>query len=253
MASRKPRALGYIRVSTIEQVSGSGLDVQRDALRDHCRREGLRLVDVLSDEGVSGSNGFDTREGLADALDRCERGDAEVLLVYRYDRLARDLIVQETTIERLAQHEVQVVSVTEPEIEGDDATRTLVRQVLGAISQYERAVIRARMASGKRKKAESGGYVGGRPAYGFKAVGGDLVADKAEAEVVARIKREQKAGASLRAIAEGLNADGVPAPGTTKKKPTEWHPNTVRRIADKSVRTREATNAQLRRRRDAHL
>jgi site-specific DNA recombinase len=62
----KPKALGYVRVSTDEQASkGHGLDIQRRAIASYCKAQGLVLVDVLADEGVSGSNGLDDREGLA--------------------------------------------------------------------------------------------------------------------------------------------------------------------------------------------
>ena len=56
------KVVGYLRVSTVEQVSGFGLDVQEAAIREHCRLHRLRLVAVLRDEGQSGSNGLDTRE-----------------------------------------------------------------------------------------------------------------------------------------------------------------------------------------------
>ena len=67
----KPKALGYVRVSTDEQAAnGYGLEVQRAAIREYCRAQGLALVGILSDEGMSGSNGLDSREGLAEVLAR---------------------------------------------------------------------------------------------------------------------------------------------------------------------------------------
>ncbi|HVC26070.1 MAG TPA: recombinase family protein, partial [Acidimicrobiales bacterium] len=137
MAARK--VLGYTRVSTAEQVDGFGLDVQRGAIERYCKDHGLRLVRVFSDEGQSGSNGLDTRVELAEALALVERGEVAGLVVYRLDRLARDLLLQETLMARMRQAGAEVLSVSEPDIDSDDATRVLVRQVLGSISQYERA------------------------------------------------------------------------------------------------------------------
>ena len=89
-----------MRVSTDEQASkGRGLAIQRRAIEGYCKKQGLLLMDVLSDEGVSGANGLDTRDGLATALARIERHKAGVL-VYRFDRLARQLLVQLITAER---------------------------------------------------------------------------------------------------------------------------------------------------------
>ena len=135
-----------------EQVDGFGLDVQEAAIRAYCKAEHLRLVAMVSDEGQSGSNGLDHRRGLAEGLGRIERGEASALVVYRLDRLARDLLLQETVHARLEAGGAQVISVTEPAVEGDDATRILVRQLLGGIAQYERAVIRGRMMAGKAAK-----------------------------------------------------------------------------------------------------
>ena len=90
------RVIGYVRVSTQEQVEGFGLAVQRDGIRAYCKERGLRLVDIAADEGISGSNGLDTRPGLTEALLRVEDHEVSGIVVYRLDRLARDLLLQET-------------------------------------------------------------------------------------------------------------------------------------------------------------
>jgi DNA invertase Pin-like site-specific DNA recombinase len=220
------RAIGYLRVSTREQVDGFGLDVQEAAIRRYCRSESLRLVDIESDQGVSGSNGLDTRQGLATALARVERGDAAALVVYRYDRLARDLILQETVISRLEAGGASVLSVTEPAMADDDATRVLIRQVMGAFSQYEKTLIRGRMTSGRDAKKAAGGYVGGRPPYGWQAVGAELVPNPSESAVVDTVDRMRADGASYRTIAAAL-ADA----GHTTRTGGQWDPAQVRRIA----------------------
>lgn len=218
-------AIGYVRVSTAEQVHGQGLDVQEQAIRSYAKANDLKLIDVARDEGISGSNGLDTREGLAAALVRLEAGEAQALIVYRHDRLARDLILQETLIQRLSSANVQVISVTDPEIDGDDHTRVLVRQVLGAIHQYERAVIRSRMAAGKAMKAAKGGYAGGRPPFGWKAVDGALAPDEAEQQVITYSRQLRDQGKSYREIVAALMEAGYKPRGGT-----EWHPPQVARL-----------------------
>ena len=81
------------------------------------------LVDVLSDEGISGANGLDTRDGLATALARIERHEASVLVVYRFDRLARQLLVQLTVTDRLDKVGARVLSTSEPDVDGPDELR----------------------------------------------------------------------------------------------------------------------------------
>src|ERR1700722_5913752 len=97
----RTQVVGYIRVSTVEQLKGYGLDMQEQSIRDYCQANRLRLVEVFRDEGLSGSNGLEDRVGLAGALAALKAGMASELVVYRIDRLARDLILQETLVERL--------------------------------------------------------------------------------------------------------------------------------------------------------
>lgn len=219
------RVIGYLRVSTAEQVNGFGLDVQEAAIRQHCRANGLRLVRVLADEGQSGSNGLDTREGLAEALALAEGHKVDAIVVYRLDRLARDLLLQETLLARLREAGASVLSVTEPELDSEDATRVLVRQVIGAISQYERAVIRGRMMAGKAAKVAKGGYGGGRPRLGTKAADGQLVADPEEQATLERARQLRADGLSLREIAATLEAEGL-----TPKAGGRWAPTQVARV-----------------------
>ena len=178
----RPPAVGYVRVSTTEQVKGFGLDVQERAIRDFCKANGLRLVGVYRDEGVSGSNGLDSRVGLAEALTTLKDHQGAQLVVYRLDRLARDLILQETLVERLRDEGTPVRSASEPDLDTDtdDPTKTLIRQIVGAVAQYERTVIRGRMMAGKAAKKAAGGYVGGGLAYGWRLEDGQVVQDKEE-------------------------------------------------------------------------
>jgi DNA invertase Pin-like site-specific DNA recombinase len=221
------KAVGYGRVSTTEQVKGFGLDVQERAIRDYCRAHGLRVAAVFRDEGLSGSNGLDERVGLAKALAALRAGDAAELVVYRLDRLARDLILQETLVEQLRKQGTPVRSASEPDLDTDtsDATKTLIRQIFGAVAQYERAVIRGRMMAGKAAKREQGGYVGGNVAYGFRLVNGQVGEDPDEQEVIALATRLKREGASLRSIAAALDEAGY-----RPRNGAAWHPTQVRRI-----------------------
>jgi DNA invertase Pin-like site-specific DNA recombinase len=220
------QVVGYLRVSTAEQVEGFGLAVQRKVIAGYCKEKGFRLVEVFSDEGVSGSNGLDSRKGLADLLAVAETGTVSGLVVYRVDRLARDLILQETLLTRLRKAGVEVLSVTEPDfVDSDDPTRVLVRQVLGAIAQYERALIRSRMGAGRAAKLATGGYAGGRPRLGWRAEGGVLVEDVDEQETLRLARQLRDEGKSLREIAAALEAAGM-AP----KAGSSWHPTQVSRL-----------------------
>ena len=218
-------AVGYVRVSTQEQVTGFGLEVQRDAVEKHCAAHGLELVAMCEDAGVSGSAGLDARAGLAEALSLLESHGTAVLVVYRLDRLARDLLIQETVIARIRAAGAAVVSVSEPDVDSDDPTRVLVRQVLGAIGQYERAVIRGRMMAGKRAAVASGRWGGGTAPFGYTSESGVLVPVESEQAVVARARALRADGFTLREIAGSLTRDGI-----RPKRGQCWHPQQVARL-----------------------
>lgn len=224
------RALAYVRVSTEEQVQGNGLAVQEQAIRRYCKSNRLRLVDIASDEGVSGSSGLDQRIGLASVLARLEAGEAACLVVYRLDRLARDFVLQELLVNRLRERGISIRSVMEPDIEtlSDDPTKVLVRQILGSIGQYERALIRGRMQAGKLIKAARGGYIGGQPGYGQRADDGELVSDTDEDEIIGMVTSLRQAGTSYRNIGAALTSAGF-----RPRRAKTWHPMVVRSIAER--------------------
>ena len=83
-------AIGYVRVSTQEQATeGGSLDARRDKLRSYCKANGIRCVDIVADEGISGSTL--ERPGLQVALRRIKRGTANPLIVVKLDRRSRSL------------------------------------------------------------------------------------------------------------------------------------------------------------------
>lgn len=129
----------YRRVSTDKQAEeGLGLDVQEHAIRVWAKAQGHKVAVWATDAGVSGSNGLDSRHGLPDALEAIRDGRAQGLVVYRLDRLARDLIIQETLLAEVRRKGGQLFSTSAAESgyladDPDDPSRKLIRQVLGAV------------------------------------------------------------------------------------------------------------------------
>jgi len=229
------KLVGYIRVSTDRQAEeGLGLEVQEDALRSWARSNGHRVTKVLRDEGISGSNGIETRVGLAEALELLRSGEAGGLVVYRLDRLARDLVLQEQLLAEIWRMGAEVFSTSDAEqgyLQDDpsDPSRKLIRQVLGAVAEYERAMIRLRLEAGRRRKSQSGGYAGfGSPPFGYCSESGALVPHSDEQVALARIRTLHDDGRSLREIARSLDADGL-----KPRRGDYWQPRQVGRIVNR--------------------
>ncbi len=130
------------------------------------------------DEGVSGTKELDDREGLSDLLARIRSNGVRVVLVERADRLARDLIVGELILNQLRELGVKVIAAdsgTELTAGDDDPTRTLIRQVLGAVAQFEKAVIVSKLKAARVRKRRATGRCEGRKPFGTRPGEVDVV------------------------------------------------------------------------------
>lgn len=86
-----------------------------------------------------------------------------------------------------------------------------------------------RLEAGRQAKAAQGGYVGhGSPAFGERAVDGQLVQDNREQEIIEIIRRHHKSGKSLQKVADWLNANGY-----TTKRGNQWQRISVKRVLDR--------------------
>ena len=95
------KAVGYIRVSTEEQaVNGHGLEVQDRAIRSFAESQGYSLLGVVSDPGISGAKRPEDRPGFQRVIDLAKAQKFSMLLVWKFDRLARNLLFSVSTGKR---------------------------------------------------------------------------------------------------------------------------------------------------------
>lgn len=228
------KVVGYLRVSTDRQAEeGFGLDVQEQKVRGWAKAEGHKLVAIYRDEGISGSKGLGDRPGLADAVSAVLDGAAAGIVVPRLDRLARDLIVQEQALAEVWRLGGEVWSCSAAEgaylsDDPDDPSRKLIRQVLGAVSEYERSMVALRLRMGRKRKFDRGGYAYGAPPFGKRAEGKALIDDPAEMAAVGLICSLREDGKSYRQIVRALVVDGH-----RTKRGGAWHPKTVSSIVQR--------------------
>lgn len=215
-------AVGYVRVSTDKQEHGP--EVQEQAIKAWCEREGIPLL-AIHQEVVSGGVPLDERQVLVAALDSLAPG--QVLVAHKRDRLARD-VAASALITKLAEDKGACIMTTD----GANAAGPegeLMRLILDAFAQYERALIRARTRAALGKKRAAGELCGSTP-YGWR-VGPDgvkLEHNPAEQQVIARVVAMRGDGATLQGIIDALDAEGIAPRG----KGGRWHKTTIMRIAE---------------------
>lgn len=226
------RYVAYLRVSTDQQAdAGHGLAVQEDACRAWLRQRKHRLAGLFTDAGRSGSLDVGDRPGLAAALADLFEDRADGLLVYRLDRLARDVILQEQVLQELHRLGKELASCSPTEDanlahDPDDPTRALVRKILGSIADYERDVIRLRLKAGRTRKLQQGGWIGGGIPYGWVAVRGQLVPVPDQQRAIRLMTRLVGEGWSYRRVCAELERRGI----ASRASHGLWRPNTVRGI-----------------------
>jgi len=133
------QAYAYVRVSGKSQMDKTGLARQRKAIASYAKKNKLRIVKTYQEQ-ISGTT--ETRAELAQLLLDLKRSPkVKLVLIEKLDRLARDLLVSEKIIHDLKQLNVNLVSVVEGEdLLNGDASRKLVRQLFGAVAEYDKSM-----------------------------------------------------------------------------------------------------------------
>ncbi|QHI96740.1 recombinase family protein [Xylophilus rhododendri] len=137
--------IGYARVSTREQET----HLQLDALR-------LAGCSVIFEEKASGASQRGRPE-LARCIGSLQRGDTVV--VYKIDRMARSLSDLLDILRRIERAGATIKSVTEP-LDTTNSMGMFVVQILGAVAQLERAIIRERSIAGQMAARARGKFPG---------------------------------------------------------------------------------------------
>jgi DNA invertase Pin-like site-specific DNA recombinase len=149
------KAAIYVRVSTTEQETG----LQENELREFADRRGWEYQ-VFTDRGQSGTK--DSRPALNQLLQQLRRKKFDVVCVWALDRLARSLRQLLTISEECKALGVDLVSLKQ-NIDTTLPAGRLTFQVLGAVAEFEREMLRTRVIAGMAQARRSGKHVG-RPA-----------------------------------------------------------------------------------------
>jgi DNA invertase Pin-like site-specific DNA recombinase len=216
MEQQAKLAFAYLRVSGKGQVDGDGFPRQLAAIEAYAKANGLTLVKVFREQGISGTKELENRPALQALLGAVDSHNVPVVLIEKLDRLARDLMIQETILRDLLLRGVSVISTMEPDLCNDDPSRKLVRQVMGAIAEYERVMIVAKLAGARQRMRVRTGSCEGRKPYGER---------KGERRTIDRILALRAAGMAMDAIAETLDAEGL-----KPRSGQRWYGSSVRNV-----------------------
>ena len=169
---------------------------QRAAIGGFAKSNGYQIEAEYFDSAVSGSDPIGERSSAL--LQRIAGNSVRTIIIESPDRFARDLAVQLAGHDYLRTLGVELIPASAPDFfTTDTPSAVLVRQVLGAISEFERTSLVAKLKAARDRKS-----VGGRRIEGRKSIA------QKHPEATALAKQLHRENYSLRAIATELAADG---------------------------------------------
>lgn len=217
------RCFAYARVSGPSQTGEGkdGLPRQRREIEKWAAEHNYTISEWFEERGVPGKTDFDNRPALKELVSRTQfSGTPRVVIVERLDRLARDLMVQETIMGDFRRRGIEIVSTKEPDVCSSDPTRVFIRQVFGALAEYDKNMIVQKLrAAREAKRLAMKRCEGGKP-YGEH--------DKFPEERAGLVIMEdlRRAGASFREISEEMTRRGY----RIRRGAGRWNPGTIMRI-----------------------
>src|SRR5689334_11222660 len=204
MAAKKVPAVAYFRTSSASNVGPEKDSQRRQAAAVEAYAKGrakLSIVSSFYDAAVSGADPVDARPGFSELLAYCEEHGVGVVLVENASGFARDLVVQLTGHALLEARGIELVPVDAPTYFTDPSpTAVMVRQILGAVSEFEKAGLVAKLKGARDRVRAETGRCGGRPPVPPEVI--------AEAKRLARRSPKTGKARSLRTIASELAALG---------------------------------------------
>lgn len=160
---KKLSLLGYIRVSTLLQVKGTSIDVQKNAMQKYCKERDHILVKIYSDKGKSGVVKRSQFELLMRRLLKDDNNEFDGVICYDLTRFGRNTIDLLTNIKLLEHADKKFISVKE-NIDTNSYVGQLILQIFSAIAEFERNRIMERLTEGK-EWAKIHGTKSGKPMH----------------------------------------------------------------------------------------
>ncbi len=221
-------AVGYVRVSTKQQgASGLSIAAQKKQIRDYCKQQGWKVKKFYTDV-ASGSTGIGEREQLDLMLSELSPGTAVV--VAKRDRLCRNLLVSLILDKEISRVSCCIHSCESSEINGEDASAELMRNIMGSVALWEIRRIRTRISEALQEKKRQG-FKLGKPPFGYTIVNGELLVDKKHIHTRRRIEELRQESIGWNEIARILNAEERP----TQRGTGNWYASTIFNMIKRST------------------
>ena len=205
------KAVYYIRTSSATNLDGDSEERQKVAIYAYAEKNGYEIVQGAYDQAVKGSDFTGEREGYKSLLEYCLANDVQVILCENASRFARDVIVQELGYRELKKLNLTLIPVDAPDyFSGDSPSLTLIRQILGAVSEFEKSNLVSKLRGARERIKAEKGKCGGRKSLQ------EHFGERKFKRLMYLTKTLKESGFSLAKIADGLWDEGWMQPTTLR-------------------------------------
>ncbi len=215
------KAFVYLRVSGQGQIEGDGFPRQLKACKAYSAKSDIKVARVFREEGVSGTKDSAARPAFREMMLALLSNGVRTVIIERLDRLARDLMVQESMIAEFKRHGFELVSTMEPDLGSTDPSRVAFRQMIGVFSQFEKSNIVLKLRGARERMKAKTGRCEGRKPYGYH---------EGEQPILDRMKDLRASGMAVDTIAVTLNNEGIKT-----RSGGVWFGSTVNKILKASL------------------
>lgn len=203
-----PRATIYLRQSNYREESIS-LELQEIACRDYCDRMGYVVQAVEADPGISGRTW--KRPAVQRVMQALDDRETDVVVLWKWSRLSRSRKDWALAIDRADLAGGRIESATEP-LDTATASGRFARGVMTEYAAFQSEQIGEQWEEVRQRRLGLGLPASGRLPYGWRWKNGGVEANPDQAPFVVEMYRRYLAGDGAAAIAQWLNATGVPGP-----------------------------------------
>ncbi|MDR2515635.1 MAG: recombinase family protein [Christensenellaceae bacterium] len=204
MATNKINAVIYARYSSHGQTEQSIEGQLRDCYA-LAERDGYQIVGEYIDRALTGR--YDGRPDFQRMIADAAKKQFQIVIVWKFDRFARNRFDSATYKARLKKYGVKVISVTEPITDSPEGI--ILEGLLESMAEYYSANLSKHVKRGQRESIIKGTYLGAIPPMGFKVVDKKLVADERTAPTIRFVFEQYAAGVPKKKIIDELNAKGI--------------------------------------------
>ena len=220
---KRQKAALYVRVSTRYQVDKDSLPFQRKKLKEYCKLLEIDKFEIFEDDGYSGKN--TDRPRFQEMMEHIRAGGFSHLIVWKVDRISRNLLDFSTMYKELKDHHVTFISMNE-QFDTSTAIGEAMLKIILIFAELERNMTSERVTGIMLDRAESGLWNGGLPPLGYKKdpEKKNLIPEPEEKDKVKMIFDLYEKYHSCHKVARFLQQNGI-----KPKYNTEWLPEYIRR------------------------